>query len=729
VNDTKTGCELKANEWRDQTGLWVFERPTFTTIDVRLFRDGTKGDAVAWDVANLYIEPVARAAALAYHRLAYLGTPAKPGPILADECYPPGELPRKMKPNEVRMPDGSAGEMRVVGSPDDRTIVVSRDPASYYLDTPGFSRGEGSPFANESQRARAQAFLEAKSTGDSQAADGTGQAAEGDAPEGANDPLADLSLERRLEMVTSGRDFYRKKYEQACVGLRAMNVGIGRLKKQVANLTRKLAPNEWRSRKGKIVQFFDPTPDGLSFRWTHWPKEAPNATRQFSEIQNSAWYQAARAWHAQVTGKPRAVDCECATVYRGGIECSMCGREYQAKEFNACASPTPKDELPKDVFLNACGEMAPMRVVGRYLEHWVGDAWAKDDRESLVGLAKAHPGPNGYERALRYYDEQVGKAAKADEQSSSVGISDEGGVVGACPYCKGRAVPGAFGLFRCTVCRASGPWSFAPDQPLPPPAAPDPPFAGMNVPLPTGLTGDDEPTHIAVFGPITISWYRDGLVTLNTFVKQGELAQLLTDLTRALVRVVPHRLWLGAVIDGVSDATAEEWIQLRDARDQYQSERNAALARAEKAEKLAEERRHAHNQIFDELRKAEKERFVEMTNHAALMERERNEAQARVRELEAELEAANTEASKWNTTSLCENQRRQQAEKELASVTAQRDRAWNANEILQEQLEGFAQEARALADGFDATLEGNAKEALRSRPTDKPDEKAVAYNG
>lgn len=48
---------------------------------------------------------------LAWHRAAYLGTPDKPGPILADECYPPGELPRKMAENEVRHPDGSVSRM------------------------------------------------------------------------------------------------------------------------------------------------------------------------------------------------------------------------------------------------------------------------------------------------------------------------------------------------------------------------------------------------------------------------------------------------------------------------------------------------------------------------------------------------------------------------------------------------------------------------------------------
>jgi hypothetical protein len=87
----------------------------------------------------------------------------------ADECYPPGELPRKMQPNEIRMPDGSAGRMTYTpvaafGKPDVQ-FGKPNESGSYQfiLGGPG-SREPGlyskeHPCHDPSQRARAEEFL------------------------------------------------------------------------------------------------------------------------------------------------------------------------------------------------------------------------------------------------------------------------------------------------------------------------------------------------------------------------------------------------------------------------------------------------------------------------------------------------------------------------------------------------------------------------------------------
>jgi len=88
-------------EWRDKDGdVWTFSNPTLTTATAHLRGGGSYQYALAEFATGAPSDANLRAAFLAWHRAAYVLQP--------DECYPPGELPRKMAENEVRALDGSA---------------------------------------------------------------------------------------------------------------------------------------------------------------------------------------------------------------------------------------------------------------------------------------------------------------------------------------------------------------------------------------------------------------------------------------------------------------------------------------------------------------------------------------------------------------------------------------------------------------------------------------------
>jgi hypothetical protein len=230
---------LAEDEWRDDIGtLYAFSRPVLTglTVGWNASNGDDRSESYTWEQIGAESTDNFRSAALAYHRRAYF-------PLLQpDECYPPGELPRKMADDEVRFPDGSAGRM-----------VAER--------------------ANET-------------------------------------------------WTKSG-----------------MRVVV-------------------RSSRSSVGD-----------RW--WAPDMATPCADHSATVDGQLARLQAFWERS-----------------------------QPKEDG------PPVELAEDVFLNVCGKQTPMRMAGRCLEHWVGDAWAKDDRDSLVSLAKVHP---GYVRALAYFDRHVAK--------------------------------------------------------------------------------------------------------------------------------------------------------------------------------------------------------------------------------------------------------------------------------------------------------------------------------
>lgn len=366
---------------------------------------------------------------------------------------------------------------------------------------------------------------------------------------------------------------------------------------------------------------------------------------------------------------------------------------------------------------------------------------------------------------------------EADEQSSSVGT---------CPECDGsgktrHTYDGS--EIPCPECQYD-------DLSLRPSAAKDarpmdelePPFAGM---VWDDVTDDDgEPVHRLTIGPLDLHRYRDGLVIFHQVPDYHDAALLLTDLTRALVGVVPledyakaiplHEIhaWpakleserdtalaraekaekhvasvdtsneflrercanlrrdltsppLDALLATLSKALPGTSISPKNAREALElvvRERDEAKGRAEKAEAAASLRSAQVLAIGSVLCGDDKlvgrgdPRWTPSLDEARRLIRERNEAQARVRELEAEVEEANDRASKWETSSLSEHERHKQTESQLASVTAQRDRAWDTNEILKAQLEEMAKHTRQLADSFNDLLESQHQQSPHQAP-------------
>jgi hypothetical protein len=290
----------------------------------------------------------------------------------------------------------------------------------------------------------------------------------------------------------------------------------------------------------------------------------------------------------------------------------------------------------------------------------------------------------------------AGKAAtEADEQSSSVGIN----TTGECARCGKSHF--RLGNFCSRECERLGPAKAA--RPM---DEPEPPFAGTTFDL-----------QAAAIARLELALSKAESERDTALARGDELGKSL------------HRFQHGEEIEG--DYACESSLRQQKVIDDLRDELKVALARAEKAEFLlnesvARERRTSdrasasstrlvrlHRELggpWDgdfaaEIRRikhrvdtAERERNEAQSLLDALLAtlskalpttpispknarealelvvRERNEAQARVRELEAELKEANDRASKWETSSLSEHERRKQTESQLASVTAQRDR-------------------------------------------------------
>jgi hypothetical protein len=178
---------------------------------------------------------------------------------------------------------------------------------------------------------------------------------------------------------------------------------------------------------------------------------------------------------------------------------------------------------------------------------------------------------------------------------------------------------------------------------------------------------------------------------------------------------------LDALLATLSKALPATPISPKNAREALElvvRERDEAKGRAEKAEFLLRESVDRERRTSDRA-SASSTRLVRLhrelggpwdgdfaaeirriKHRADTAERQRNEAQSRVRELEAELKEADDRASKWETSSLSEHERRKQTESQLASVTAQRDRAWEELRELHALFGAFSRESsRIFADG------------------------------
>ena len=145
LRNEKRALAKDGSEWRSDYsgGICAFSAPTFDGISF-------SWDEAAPSVIRLasIARPGLKEAALKWHRAAYF-------PLLkADECYPPGELPRKMTDDEVRFPDGSAGRMTLACG----NYVSMTQGCSWNPSTKLSMLGPGHPAHDKTQLARLQAF-------------------------------------------------------------------------------------------------------------------------------------------------------------------------------------------------------------------------------------------------------------------------------------------------------------------------------------------------------------------------------------------------------------------------------------------------------------------------------------------------------------------------------------------------------------------------------------------
>jgi len=329
-------------------------------------------------------------AVLAYHRTVYVCAP--------DECYPPGELPRKMQPSEIRMPDGSAGEMQFAG----RTVQVCRGTQTFWLNTDPSGRSPKSPFRDPSQAARAAEFLRAKEESDGRRSD-----------------VADSKLPGVSE--AAGRD----------------NRDAGETSKRVRDDGRPGFEREVSAHPPVVPAPNDPLT----------PAQSGSAERGHYSLQELAEarlrllgrFAVGSCWHYHAGGEYMVCDVAKRAgsnvweVLYAAVDMPMVTFARDMVDFAHKFTPAPKDELPEDE-MGIVGGRRIMRIFDGLLYVFTENdappfdgprSWMKGlTKYELKRLAREYPDPLGWPRALDFYEREVKAQKRADDFARAASSND-----------------------------------------------------------------------------------------------------------------------------------------------------------------------------------------------------------------------------------------------------------------------------------------------------------------